>query len=35
MENIRIIGANFLQIKAERNPDFSGKLELKTNIQII
>ncbi len=35
MVNIKIIGANFLEINTKRNPDFSGKLKLKTNIQII
>ncbi|MCG8697348.1 MAG: hypothetical protein MI922_04785, partial [Bacteroidales bacterium] len=31
---IKLIGAKFLEIEAKRNPDFSGKLELKTSIQI-
>ena len=35
MKNIKLIGAKFLEIEAKRNPEFSGKLELKTNIQII
>jgi len=35
MEEIKLIGAKFLEIEAKRNPDFSGKLELKTNINII
>ena len=34
MEKIKLIGAKFLEIEAKRNPDFSGKLELKTSIQI-
>jgi len=34
MEKIRLIGAKFLEIEAKKNPDFSGKLELKTNINI-
>ncbi len=35
MKNIKLIGSKFLEINAKRNPDFSGKLGLKTNIQII
>ena len=35
MKNIKLIGAKFLEIEAKRNPEFSGKLELKTNIQIV
>jgi len=35
MEEIKLIGAKFLEIEAKRNPDFSGKLELKTNINIV
>ncbi|NPE27184.1 hypothetical protein HNV12_04250 [Methanococcoides sp. SA1] len=31
---MKLIGAKFLTIEAKRNPDFSGKLELKTNINI-
>ena len=34
MENIKIIQANFLEINAKRNPEFSGKLKLKTSIKI-
>jgi hypothetical protein len=34
MADIKIINTKFLKIKAERNPEFSGKLKLKTNIQI-
>ncbi|MBT6690009.1 hypothetical protein HN903_04450 [archaeon] len=34
MTNIKIIGAKFLEIEAKKDPDFSGKIELKTNIQI-
>ena len=34
MVDIKIIGANFLELKSKRNPDFSGKVELKTNIKI-
>ena len=35
MTNIKIITAKFLEIEAKKNPDFSGKLKLKTNIQIL
>ncbi|MFH0808071.1 MAG: hypothetical protein V1888_00425 [archaeon] len=35
MEKIKLIGSKFLEIKAERNLDFTGKLKLKTNINII
>ena len=35
MTNIKLIGAKFSEIEAKRDLDFSGKLELKTNIQII
>ncbi len=31
---MKIIGANFLEINAKRNRDFSGKLKLKTDVQI-
>ncbi len=31
---MKIIGAKFIEIEAKRDPKFSGKLELKTNIQI-
>jgi hypothetical protein len=34
MTNIRIINSKFLEIEATRNPEFSGKLKLKTNVQI-
>lgn len=34
MENIKIIGTKFLELESKRDPDFSGKLELKTNINI-
>jgi hypothetical protein len=34
MANLKLIGSKLLKIEAERNPDFSGKLELKTNIKI-
>lgn len=31
---MKLIGARITKINAVRNPDFSGKLELKTNIKI-
>ena len=34
MVDIKIIGAKFLELEAKKNPNFSGKLQLKTNIQI-
>lgn len=34
MTNIKIINTKFLDIEAKRNPEFSGKIKLKTNIQI-
>ncbi|MBS3088100.1 hypothetical protein J4226_05905 [Candidatus Pacearchaeota archaeon] len=34
MADIKIIGAKFLELEAKKNPNFSGKLQLKTNIQI-
>ncbi len=34
MIDIKIIGANFLELKSKRNPKFSGKVKLRTNIQI-
>lgn len=34
MADIKLIGAKFLELEAKRDPDFSGKLELKTNIKI-
>ncbi|MCK4650493.1 hypothetical protein KAT36_04660 [Candidatus Pacearchaeota archaeon] len=34
MENIKLIGAKILEIDAKKNPNFTGKLELKTNIEI-
>jgi len=35
MENLRLIGSKINKINAERNPEFNGKIELKTNINII
>ena len=35
MDNLKLIGAKLTKINAERIPDFSGKLEIKTNIKII
>ncbi len=34
MTNLRLIGAKLTKINAERNPEFSGKLEIKTNIKV-
>ena len=31
---MKIIGANFIELESKRNPEFSGKLNIKTNIQI-
>lgn len=32
--NMKIINTKFIEIEAKRNPEFSGKLKLKTNVQI-
>jgi len=34
MANIKLVGSRLTKISAERNPDFSGDLSLKTNIAI-
>ena len=34
MADIRIVGSKFMKISSERDPDFSGKLSMKTNIKI-
>lgn len=34
MTGIKLIGAKITKINAERNPNFDGKIELKTNIKI-
>ena len=34
MANIKLIGSRIIKIDAERNPDFDGKLEMKTNIKM-
>jgi len=34
MTNLKLVGSRFLKVNAERNPDFDGKLEIKTNIKI-
>lgn len=34
MENLKVVGSRLLKIEAERNPEFNGKLEIKTNIKI-
>ena len=34
MTGIKLIGSKITKINAERNPNFDGKIELKTNIKI-
>lgn len=34
MVNLKLVGSKLTKIKAERNPDFSGKLEMKTNVKV-
>jgi len=34
MTNLKLVGSRITNIKAERKPDFSGNLEMKTNIKI-
>ena len=34
MTNIKVINTKFLEIEAKRNPEFSGKLTIKTNVKI-
>lgn len=34
MTNLKLVGSKFLKVSAERSPDFSGKLEVKTNIKL-
>ena len=34
MKNLKLIGSRITRINAERNVDFTGKLEIKTNIKI-
>jgi len=34
MANLKLAGSRFTKIEAERKPDFSGKLEMKTNIKV-
>lgn len=33
--NLKLVGSKFTKINAERNPEFNGKLEIKTNIKNI
>ena len=33
-KEIRLIGFNFTKINAERNPDYDGKIETKSNVNI-
>jgi hypothetical protein len=35
MTNIKLIASKITKINAEKNPEFTGKLEIKTNIRII
>lgn len=34
MTNLKLVGSRITKIQAERKPEFSGKLEMKTNIKI-
>ena len=34
MTNLKLAGSRITKLSAERKPDFSGKLEMKTNIKI-
>ena len=34
MTNLKLVGSRLTKISAERNPNFNGKLEIKTNIKI-
>ena len=34
MANLKLVGSKLSKVSAERNSDFSGKLEMKTNIKI-
>ena len=34
MTNLKLVGSKLTKVSAERNQNFSGKLELKTNIKI-
>lgn len=34
MINLKLIGSRLSKVSAERNPDFSGKLSMKTNVKI-
>jgi hypothetical protein len=34
MVNLKLAGSRFTKLEAERKPEFSGKLEMKTNIKI-
>ena len=34
MADIKLINSKFIEIEAKKDPEFSGKLDLKTNIQI-
>ena len=32
--NLKLVGSKLIKVNAERNPEFNGKLEIKTNIKI-
>lgn len=34
MVNLKLVGSRIIKIDAERNQDFDGKIEMKTNIQM-
>lgn len=34
MADLKLVASKFLKIEAERDPEFSGKIEVKTNIKI-
>jgi hypothetical protein len=34
MKNLKLIGSKIIKIEAERNTEFSGELQIKTNIKI-
>jgi hypothetical protein len=35
MTNLKLAGSRFTKVSAERNPGFNGKLEIKTNVNIV
>jgi hypothetical protein len=34
MTSLKLVGSKLIKVNAERNPEFSGKLSMKTNIKI-